>query len=180
MAQLRSATKRTLIALAVLVCVAPSVVGFVFVASDFGLRAASGLFLLFLLPPLVIAIRLRWRWPTVRGREVAYLAVLFCVAVGAMVFVVRGWYDTGMDQRHAEDVRWAEFGRLMRRDPAFRNVEITLTHRKHIYYVEGTVASQADLDRLKSLALSCGIKRERLDGPYTNSVSIHMLDGGSR
>lgn len=177
MPELRLATKRTLIALAVLICLAPLVFGFVIVASDFGPRAASVLFFLFLLPSLVVAVRLHRRWPAVQGREVVYLAVLSCVALGAVVFVVRDWYDKGLQYYHAEDVRWSEFGRLMRRDPAFRNVQIRLTHRKHIYYVEGSVASQADLDRLQSLAIDCGIDRKRLDGPYIHSVSIQVWGG---
>lgn len=171
MPQFRLAARRMLIASAVLLGLVLFVVGFVSVSSAFGPRAAAGLSL-FLLPALVVAVRLHRRWPAVRGREIAYSAVLFIAGMGAIVFVVHDWYDNGMDYRHAEDVQWSEFDRLMREDPAFQNVHITLTNRKHIYYVEGTVPSEADLDRLKSLALSCGIKREPLDGPFTNSISL--------
>jgi len=107
----------------------------------------------------------------VHGREFAFLAVAFCVASGGIVLVVRDWYAKGMDERHAEDVKWAEFERLVRRDAAFQDVKINLTRRKHIYWASGTVASEADLDRLKSLASRCGIERN-IDGPFAHSVSV--------
>jgi hypothetical protein len=66
---------------------------------------------------------------------------------------------------------WTEFERLMRRDPAFRNVKINLTDRKHIYWASGTVSSAADLDRLRSLASRCGIER-RIDGPFEHSAGL--------
>jgi hypothetical protein len=66
---------------------------------------------------------------------------------------------------------WTEFERLMRRDPAFRNVKINLTDRNHIYWASGTVSSQADLDRLRSPASRSGIDR-RIDGPFEHSASL--------
>ncbi len=42
---------------------------------------------------------------------------------------------------------WAEFGVALRRDPAFKNVEIKKSLRKGIYWVSGIVATDADLDR---------------------------------
>jgi hypothetical protein len=167
------ATKPMLIAIAMLACSIPLLAGFFFVASAFGVGAASVL-LLFLIPPLIVALRLPRRWLTVRRREVVYLAILCCAAFGAIFFVVRDWYDKGMDHSHAEDIQWAKFEQLLRRDQAFRNVVIKLTDRKHIYWVEGTVSSEEDLNRLRSLAFSCGIKQERLDGPYVYSISLRV------
>ena len=178
MSRFRLPVKPTLIALVILACSALLLLGFVLIASDFGLRAAAALLLLFLLPPLVVALRLRRRWPTVGKREVVYLAVLTCVAFGAIIFVVRDWYDKGIDHDHAVAVQWSRFERLIRRDPAFRDVQVKVTARKRIYYVEGTVASEADVDRLKSLALNCGIERVRLDGPYMHSISLRVLSRG--
>jgi hypothetical protein len=173
MPHFRLSAKPMLIALATLACSAILLAGFIFVASAFGPGSAS-ILVLFLVPPLIVALRLRRRWLTVRGREIVYLVILCCTAVGAVIFVVRDWYDKGMDRSYAEDVQWTKFEHLLRRDQAFRNVTIKLTDRKHIYWVEGTVASEEDLDRLRSLACSCGIKRERLDGPYVDSISLRI------
>jgi hypothetical protein len=172
MLRLSLATKRTGIALAVLLCLAFLVRGFISVASDFGAFAAFSIFFPVLLPPFVVATHLWRRCHNVQGREVAYAAILACFCLGAIIFVVRDWYAKGMHRQHAEDLQWSQFERLIRRDPAFGNVQITLTDRKHIYYVEGTVPSREDLERLKSLASRCGIERERLDGPFVHSVSL--------
>ncbi len=170
MRRFRFTVRRMMIAVAILACLALFVAGFVFVALVFGLPEALALSLL-LTPPLVVAVRLRRRWPAVRGRELAFLAILLCVASGGVVFVVWDWYATGMARYHGEDVKWTEFERLIRRDAAFRDVRINLTDRKHIYWAGGTVPSEADLDRLMSLASKCGIQR-RLDGPFAHSVSL--------
>src|SRR4051794_14030794 len=99
-----------------LACLAFFVVGVTVVSQVFGIRSAAVLSLL-LAPALVVAVRLCRRWPAVHGRELVFLAVLFCVASGGIVFLVRGWYANGMDREHAEDVKWAEFEGLLRRDP---------------------------------------------------------------
>jgi hypothetical protein len=158
------------IAVLTLACLAPFAAGFVFVSRVFGLSNALGVSLL-LVPPLVTAVRLCLRWPAVRGRELAFLAILLCVASGGTVLVVWDWYAGSMDRYHAEDVKWSEFERLIRRDPALRDVRVNLTGRKHIYGASGTVASEADLNGLKSLASRCGIGRQ-LDGPFAHSVSL--------
>jgi hypothetical protein len=161
---------RRLMTVAPLVYLAISMAGCAFISNVFGLSGALALSLV-LMPPLVVAVRLRRRWPGVRGRELAFLALLLAISCGGVAYVVRDWYETGMDRYHAEDERWAEFERLLRRDPALRDVRINLTDRYHIYWASGTVASEAELDRLKSLASRCGIDR-RLDGPYAHSVSL--------
>jgi hypothetical protein len=106
-------------------------------------------------------------------REFAFLTLLLIVAAGGVVGVVRNWYETGMDDRHTEDLKWAKFGQALRKDPSFREVEIQTTEPKHIYWVRGTVTSEADLIRLNSLAIENGITG-RLDGPFVSDVSISI------
>lgn len=159
-----------LMARAILLCLAFFAAGFVFIFHEFGLSAALTLSLI-LAPSLVVAVRLRRRWPAVRGRELAFFALSLAISCGGVAYVVRDWYEAGMDRYHAEDVRWAEFERRIGRDPAFRDVRINMTDRKNIYWASGTVASESELDRLKSLASRCGIER-RLDGPFAHSVSL--------
>jgi hypothetical protein len=166
----RKTTRRWFVALSILVGFTLFVAGFVFVSLVFGLSNALALSLL-LLPPLVVTVRLCLRWTPVRGRELAFLAILLCGASGSIVFVAWDWYAAGMARYHDDDVKWTEFERLMRRDPAFRNLKINLTDRKHIYWASGTVSSETDLDRLRSLASRCGIER-RLDGPFEQSASL--------
>src|SRR5437867_2998970 len=111
-------TQRVALNVAVLASAVLLVGGFAFVSWDFGFRGAAVLSLVLALP-LVVAVRLRRRWPAVRGRELVFLATLFCAVSGGGIFVVRAWYDDGLDRDHAEDVRWAEFERRLRRDAAF-------------------------------------------------------------
>jgi hypothetical protein len=164
-------TRTIMIGLPVLVCVAGFVAGFACVSTVFGVSSAVVLSLLFA-PTLAVSMRLFFRWPDVRGRELLFLAVLFSVTVGGAVFVVCDWYSTGMDRLHTEDLKWASFERLLRLDPAFQDVKVNLTDAKHIYWASGTVASDAELDRLKFLASHCGIEGGRIDGPYQDSVSL--------
>jgi hypothetical protein len=158
-----------LFSLAILVYLLIWAVGFVFVSRVFGIGITT---LLFLIPvlPLVDGLRMRRRWPVVRAREFAFLALLLIVASGCVIGVVKNWYETGMDRRHAEDVKWAEFGRALRQDTAFQDLEIH-SSRKHTYWVSGTVASEADVRRLNWLAIGCGITPP-LDGPFVSDVSI--------
>jgi hypothetical protein len=169
MAQYWITVRRITLSVALFACLALFVVGFAAISRVFGVGGAVALSLL-LAPALVIAVRLWRRWPAVHVRELAFLAVLFCVASGGIVFVVRDWYAKGMDELHAEDMKWTEFQRLLRRDRTFQDVKINL-NRKHFYWASGTVASEADLDRLKSLASRCGIEG-RIDGPFVHSVSL--------
>lgn len=152
--------------------------GFAFVSQGFGFSSAATLSLLHALP-LIVAVRLRRRWPGVRGRELAFLGVLFSVAAGGSAYVVRAWYADGLDRDHAEDVRWAEFERRFRRDPAFRDVQVHKSERKNVHWASGAVNSEADLARLQSLAAECGIEGRRLDGPFVHSVSLTVRGRGT-
>lgn len=78
---------------------------------------------------------------------------------------------------YVEDVAWGKFKKALQKDPAFKDVSINMTKRKHIHWASGTVPSHADLDRLKLLAAECGISDRRLDGPYAHSVSLFIRDG---
>ena len=158
-----------LFSLAMIVYIIMWAAGFVFVAQVFGI---GGTTILSLIPalPFVVGLKMRRRWPAVRRREFAFLALLLIVATGGVIGVVGKWYETGMDRYHADDVKWAEFGRALRKDAAFQDFEIHLS-RKHGYWVSGTVASEADIGRLNSLAIRCGITPP-LDGPFVSSVSI--------
>jgi hypothetical protein len=167
-----------LFSLAILAYLIAWAAGFAFVSRVFGLDDAMFLSLIPVFP-LIVAIRLRRRWPAVRGTELILLLLLLTIASGGGVFVVRDWFDKGMDHRHAEDVQWAEFGVILRKDPAFKNVEIKKSLRKNIYWVDGVVATEADLDRLQSLATRCGISGRSLDGPFQSSVSL-IVEGSNR
>lgn len=169
MLQARFTMGRIIIGAVMLTCLV-FVAGFTFASHVFGLGAAAALSLL-LIPAVVVGVRLGRRWSAVRGRELVFLAILFCVGAGGIICVVRDWYANGMDQYHAEDVKWGKFEQLIRHDPTFPNVRINVTDRKQIYWVSGTVDSESELTRLRSLASQCGIER-RLDGPFAHSVSL--------
>ena len=74
----RKTTRCWFVALSILVGFTPFVAGFVFVSRVFGLSNALALSLLFI-PPLIVTVRLCLKWPAVRGRELAFLAILLCV-----------------------------------------------------------------------------------------------------
>lgn len=152
------------------------VVGGAFVSREFGFRGAAMLSLLPVLP-LVVAVRLRRRWPAVPGRELTFLLILFCAAAGGSAFVVRAWYAAGLDRRHADDVRWTEFERRMRRDSAFQDIQVHKPERKNIHWASGAVDSEADLAGLHSLAAECGIERKRLDKTYVNGLRQSVRGG---
>ncbi len=124
--------------------------GFAFVYRVFGFFPAIGLSLI-LVFPLIVGIRMRGKWQSLRPREFVLLSALLVIVLAAGSGLVWNWYATGMDRRHTEDVECAAFGRLLRKDPAFRKVEIFVSG-KHIFWIRGSVASKADLDRLRSLA----------------------------
>ena len=119
--------------------------GFIFVSREFGFVSAGELSLLAGLP-LLLAARMRVRWPVVRGREFAFLLVLVTIVSGAVIGVVRNRYDVGMDRYHAEDLEYAAFSRTLRKDPAFLGVQLRVSP-KHIFWIEGAVDSDADLAR---------------------------------
>lgn len=169
---------RKAIGVAILVALAVLVVGFAFVSQEFGYYGAA-VYSLILVPPLVVAIRLYRKWPSASVRELVFLAVTFFFAIGGAAFILNAWYADGLDRDHAEDVKWDQFEKRVRKDPRFQNVQIHKSERKNVYWVTGTVESQADLERLRSLAAECEIDRQRLDGPYVHSISLTVGNGGN-
>lgn len=163
------AIRLALIAYAILL-----VCGFIFLSRHFGYL--SPIFALFILAlPLAVAVRLCRRWPAIRLRELALLACLFLAAAGAGVFMVQSWYAAGFDRDHAEDMRWAEFERRMRLDPAFRDVTVHESVRKNVHWVSGVLDSESDLARLKAMAIECGIE-QGLEGPFQENKSLSVRD----
>lgn len=154
----------------VLVCLIPLAGTFAFVSHEFGTGSAAFLSLIIALPT-VIAVRFCRRWFSVTKFDLVFLALLFCVATGSIIFVVRAWYDNGLHRAHAEDVKWNKFENQLRRDPAFRGITVHKTIRYDIHWASGSVNSEADLARVRMLAAECGIQG-RLDGPFAYSVSL--------
>ncbi len=144
---------------------------FLFVSREFGVVAAIALSLMPVFP-LAVAVRMCLRWPAVRQRELAFLLVLVMIAAGSVVGVVWDWYATGMNRYHAEDLEYAAFSRTVRKDPAFLNVELWVSP-KHIFWMRGTLASDPDLARLRTLANQCRLIQwgEKLEvtGPESNA-----------
>jgi len=145
-----SLATRKALSLALLAYFALWLAGLAFVYRVFGFIPAIGLSLI-LVFPFLVGVRMRGKWQSLRPQEFVFLSALLVIVLAAGSGLVWNWYATGMDRRHTEDVQYAEFGRLLRKDPAFRNVELFVSG-KHIFWIGGTVASKADLDRLRSLA----------------------------
>lgn len=136
----------------------------------FGTGIAMVLSVLLILP-LVVWARIYRRWPAVRRREFAFVAVLALATMVGEFVAIRRCYENSWDRTHAEDIHWHNFERRCREDLAFKGVQIHKSVRKNIHWASGTVATEADLVRLRSLAVECGIA-ERIDGPYASSVSL--------
>lgn len=129
----------------VLCCVALT-----FVTTVFGIGPAVGLSLLHALP-FAVAVRIRARLYASRMRDFVFLAIASVAALAASTLLVQSWYAAGMHRRHAEDVEYAAFSRRLRQDPRFDDVELFVSG-KHVFWMRGTVAEEADLLRLRRLA----------------------------
>jgi hypothetical protein len=116
----------------------------------FGSSSAVGLSLI-LLFPLVVAVRMRFRWSALKEREFAFFFVLLAVVLGAGIFTVWRWCDAGVHTEHASDRRFEELTRIAQEDPAFRDIKFSITDYKGRYVITGVVASRADLDRFQEL-----------------------------
>lgn len=129
-------------------------VGLPLLALTFGSGSAIGLAIIVALP-LIIALRMRNRCDAVRKGELAMLLTLVIVVFVAAVTVITIWYDAGLDHRHTRDLKHAQFGRLLHKDPAFGKVEVY--NCKGAAWLQGTVDSHADLQRLNALADQYGV-----------------------
>ena len=139
---------------------------FVFVSHVFGFGCAI---LLSLIPlfPLIIAIRMRKRWLILKGRDFIYLSILLIITFCAVPGLIWKWYDLGMDHFYAEHLERVKFVYLLHKDPSFRN--LILVERKGCW-LEGTVSTEADLDRLKSLAATHN------DSIYCGNVTVNSRE----
>ena len=152
---------------------------FVFITREFGFKNAIALSILSLLP-ILLGVYMRVRWKSVKASDWGALALLLIAMTVASIAFVDRWYKSGWHYRpgtwtfltpQSEDDRnWDAFVREMRRESAFGQLK---SYRwKGVNWLEGTIQSLADLDRLTALARKCGIEDGRLDGPYQHSISI--------
>jgi hypothetical protein len=156
------------------------IASWVYISGIFGMVVATVLSVLLALPLVVLARmvwRMVWRGPAVRAREYVFLAILVACVLSLWVFLVQGAFANGAHHRYAEDVRWSTFERRCSQDPAFRFIQVHELTPKNIHWASGTVATEADLARLKALAAECGIEL-RIDRPNARSVSITIAPGG--
>jgi hypothetical protein len=128
---------------------------FIFASHVFGMGSGIGLSLV-LAFPFLVAVRMRLQWSKVRDREFVLLLVLLAFAFGGGVYTIWYWYDVGVDVEHASDVRFAELTRIAHADPAFRDIQFSITNYKGRYVVTGYVLSRADLDRFRALCEQYG------------------------
>ena len=135
---------------------------FIFVSHVFGPGDAI---LLSLMPffPLIIAIRMRRKWLTLKGRESVYLGILLIITFCAVPGLIWYWYDLGMDRLYAEHLERVKFMHLLHEDSAFQKLE--LVERKGCW-LEGAVRTPADLDRLRSFAAT------HYDSIYCGNVTV--------
>jgi hypothetical protein len=117
----------------------------------FGMANAVALSLVLSIP-LGIALRLRFRQRPARQIEMGYLLLLLLLVFLGGAYVVSYWHDIGLDRIHSCELKFPEFTRAVRADPAFSDIHFAQIPSKGIYQISGTVASQADLKRLESLA----------------------------
>jgi hypothetical protein len=135
----------------------------IFAYRVFGTALAIGSLLMLCLP-IAVSLRLLSRWHLQRARDFLLLLVLLVVDLGGVGYLVWRDYEVGMDERHAQELKAYDFIQAVSNDPAFRNVEAALG-RKQVLFIDGRVASQADLVRLKSL-------RERYNVPAFVRVEV--------
>ena len=154
-------TRQRLFFLAIAVYLALGIAQFIFLSCTFGNGGAVFISLI-LAVPLPVAVRLCFRRSSVRGSEVVYLTLLTVFVLGTSGGLIRWSYHNGGDRAHAQDVRFAELTRLVREDPAFGNIEL-FPGGKYGPEVYGTVASQADRDRLESLVKRHGFALDGVD-----------------
>ena len=156
--------------------------GCIFLSREFGIKNAIVISMILAIPfALIISMRSRWNSLGV-GDWGLLVMVLSVAAVGTKTIVDR-WYESGWHYRHGrwtffpppsqESLKWSEFKEEFYKDASFKNLKVHRpTNSKNSYWLEGSLESEADLDRLVALAKKCGIDQESLDGPFRNSISI--------
>ena len=152
---------------------------FVFITRVFGLNNSIALSFISVLP-FIYSVYMRSRWKSLRAGDWRLLLLVSTVSTVATSGFVNRWYESGWHYRPGtwtfntppsqKDLTWNEFKKELRKDPTFKN--ITPYDSRGVYWLEGSLKSEADLDRMITLAKKCEINRERLDGPYQHSISI--------
>lgn len=147
---------------------------FVFVHRMFGIDTATIILLSVIAAPFVVALRMRSRWPEVRKHEFAYLLILMVFVLGGSVYTIYYWTDIGLHNKHASYLRFQELTVNAQKDPAFNDVEFSASEFKvtwDIFQIRGTVVSQADLERLKSLCDQYGFSLHEDDVVVSGSAT---------
>jgi hypothetical protein len=147
-------------------------------ASTFGIGFAFGLSLVLVIPFLV-AMRLWFRWSIVQKRELVYLSLLTFACGVTSLFLFARWLDMGFGSAHAADVQFDRLIWAASNDPAFRDVRferIPFKSTWSTYYISGTVSSEVDLARLRSLADEYGFPLRR--GGTTRHLTGNVTIGG--
>jgi hypothetical protein len=140
---------RSLFSLAIFVYVVIWAVVFLFESSPFGI-GSSILSSFILAVPFVIALRMLFRWNTLRVHEFVYLLALTIFVYGGVAYSIWDMFDKGQDRYYKEQLEFSEFDYLLHKDPAFHNVE--LLEAPKAFWMRGIVNSDVDLDRLKKLS----------------------------
>ena len=165
-----------LFSVAIVVYLVVCVAGFIFLATVFRLIPVLILSLISALP-LIGGLRLRRRWNSVKVSEIGLLVVLLAIATGGEIMVVKQWYKEGDHLAPSEEARiWKEFKQQVHREPGLQNIEI---RKLKEYFVSGKVESEADFQRLISLATKCGIAGESYSDYWRKYVSITNRDKDS-
>jgi hypothetical protein len=111
-----------------------------------------------------------WTVYWTRASRSKWIKTSVYLALAVLIFCrVVNRHDLGPNDS-AEDLCWVNFKQQLFKDPDFWGVRVR--YFRHVYWVEGSLKSEADLERLIALARQCGIEERRLDGPYVHSVSI--------
>jgi hypothetical protein len=108
--------------------------------------------------PLAVAFDLIRRGAEAQRRELLYLLALTIAAGGSALAVTWNAHRMGVDREHAKHEEYACFLRNVRENRAFDAVDLYVTP-KDIFWMRGSVATDADLARLESLAARCRLIR---------------------
>ncbi|MBN1395689.1 MAG: hypothetical protein JW959_11755 [Pirellulales bacterium] len=120
----------------------------------FGIDAGAVVLMSITAVPALVALRMLLRTAEVKKREWVFLAVLTLFVLGSGLYTIGYWVDIGLADNHASNSRFRELTACAKKDSAFSNIEFSRIEFKvghDLFEIRGTVPSQADLERLKSL-----------------------------
>lgn len=130
------------------------VTGFIFLWQEFGVESPLFLTIVTLIP-LYVMLRTYYKVSPLKKRDFIsnFLALILIFSV--IGFSVHEFYNQGYADWHDKCVKYAAFERLLHDEyPEFKNVYLNRHHKygsKRILILDGTVATQADIERLKVL-----------------------------